>query len=158
MGVDFDLITILRIVESFDKFKKVYFDDAQLDIFNSVANPVVKLNNEEDEQKSINSDKNEGLNKFVNVLALIADKGVMSVLEKKILAAIGLDLDLIKNLAKEVEKEKSLENNSNRKKKTKDIKEKDTIPEDEMEKESDRDLGFDDENAMRQIYDKFGLN
>lgn len=51
LGIDFDLINILKTIEGFDYFTQVFFEDSQQVLFNSVAKPTIKLDTE-DEKKS----------------------------------------------------------------------------------------------------------
>lgn len=111
MDVDFDLVSILQTVDDFEKFKHIYFDDAQLDIFNSVANPVIKLTNNKEKIFSVNYKHDnkdiKALNNFIHVLSHITEKDEMTMIEKKLLAKMGLDAETIKKFSKEIERKRA---------------------------------------------------
>lgn len=58
LGIDFDLINILKTVEGFDYFTKVIFQENQRDIFYSISKPTISEEGEEKEDM-VNSETQE---------------------------------------------------------------------------------------------------
>lgn len=50
LGIDFDLINILKTIEGFDYFTQVFFEESQQVLFNSVAKPTIKIDAEEGQE------------------------------------------------------------------------------------------------------------
>lgn len=161
IGIDFDLISILKLVDDFDKFKVVYFDTPQREVFNSVAKPTIKVlsenENYEEEAVSEVEEDQKNLNEFKKALLIMIDKGEMSITDKKILKTMGLQMDFISELSKEVlaRKEKSKLRNENHKTESVSESKKDSIEEVDTENLGDN---HDRDNDMEMINKKFGYS
>lgn len=106
LGLDFDLVSVLKTVEDFDRFKKIFFDDVQRGLYDSISQPIikvkpgeslerVKLSEEESDQKNLND--------FRHNLMAILEKGKLTKVDKKLLEHVGLDLEDIKKLAQDAQ-------------------------------------------------------
>jgi len=146
LGLDFDIVSMLKIVDDFDKFKKVYFDECQKGIFESVCKSTIKVTDEEmlhslecpKPQKKIE----ESIREFKDILNNMITKGKeVTITEKKLLRIIGIDFDEICTFAKNINKRnESIETNRiNKKRKDKEDKE----AEETKKKKNDKDFSED---------------
>ena len=59
LGVDFDLVNILKTIEGFDYFTKVFLEKHQRVLFYSVSKPTIKDDSDDDEDKNNGRDPND---------------------------------------------------------------------------------------------------
>jgi hypothetical protein len=106
MGLDFDLVSVLKSVENFENFKKVYLDDSQRSLYDSVSNPIIKVNTLDGSVTKAMSEEEKdqnNLNEFRHNLMMIIERGKLSKIEKKMLENVGLRIEDIKKLSEDAE-------------------------------------------------------
>lgn len=120
LGLDFDLVSVLKTVDNFEKFTKVYFDHTQAEVFDSVNKPTIKvLSLDEQEEMDEDLDENgnvkteiesdlEMLTEIRQLLIEIMKEGKVTNVEKNIFINMGIELEEIKQFAEVMKEAKAL--------------------------------------------------
>jgi hypothetical protein len=120
LGVDFDLINILKTIEGFDYYTRVYFEKYQRHLFYSASKPTIKENDigdddEVDEEKEEQEYK-DMIQVYKNLLKMmISVEGNLDNYQKKLLFLMGRsndDINMFENVIKNIENEESNHKNS----------------------------------------------
>ena len=120
LGVDFDLINILKSREGFDYYTRVYFEKYQRNLFYSASKPTIKENDigdddEADEEKEEQEYK-DMIQVYKNLLKMmISFEGNLDNYQKKLLFLMGRsndDINMFENVIKNIENEESNHKNS----------------------------------------------
>jgi len=116
LGIDFDLVSVLKSEKDLKNFIKIYFDENQEKIFSSINKNTILVTNEEFEYLLKNSrssteydseikNMQNSMKEYYSFILSIIKRGSVTNLEKKLFNIMGLNSDNIKNFCKIVEAE-----------------------------------------------------
>ena len=103
LGVDFDIINILKTIEGFDYFLKIYFEKHQRNLFYSAGKPLIQETDDNDDD-IVDEENNDIICMYKNLLTMIGNpSGELKSYQVRLLKLMGRsdsDIKMLENVIK----------------------------------------------------------